>query len=426
MKLTQLLRDKKQELEDELKNKLIIERQAAECFENRLSSKLIKIVSGIRRCGKSVFIYLALQKNKFAYMNFDDERLSGFDTNDILSSFYEIYGKDFKIIFLDEIQNLDKWELFVNRIHRSGFNIYLTGSNAKLLSKELATHLTGRHLTMEIFPFSFMEYLKAIKFNENLETTKGISLIKRELKNYMDKGGFPEVVVEGEDQKTYLRELYTKIVEKDIINRYNISYKKTFREIAMNILSNPGRAVSYNKLKNQFSLGSNHTVKNYLSYLEEAYLVFLLNKFSFKPVEIEKSEKKVYSIDTGFINYVSFRSSDDYGALYENVVAIELLRRKAFDPKIEVYYWKSVSQEEIDFVIKEGKNLKQLIQVCYDTSKPDTRKREIRALLNGSKELKCDNLLIITDDYEATETEEWYGTKRKVNFIPLWKWLLEM
>ena len=340
MELVRILRDQKQELEEGLKNKKIIKREIEEYFKGIVNSKLIKIVSGIRRCGKSVFIYNLLKDKKFAYMNFDDERLYNLNTDNILSSFYEIYGKDFKIIFFDEIQNLDKWELFVNRLHRAGFNLFITGSNSKLLSRELATHLTGRHITVELFPFSFREYLNAIDFKEENGTTKARGILKKEFRKYLDDGGFPEIIVENENPKIYITELYRKIIERDIVQRYDISYKKTFREISMNLISNPARKVSYNKIKNQFSLGSEHTVKNYLSYLEESYIIFLLNRFSFKPVEIEKSEKKVYVIDSGFISKASIKFREDFGAVYENMAAIELQRRKSFLNNMEFFYWK--------------------------------------------------------------------------------------
>ena len=170
-----------------------------------------------------------------------------------------------KTIFLDEIQNLGGWGLFVNKLLRSGYNVFITGSNARLLSRELATYLTGRHIPIEIFPFSFREYLKSIGFNESLETTRGIGLVKHELSNYIETGSFPEIIVEKENPKIYLRQLYNDIIERDIIIRYNIAYKTTFREIALTTLSNFGRYITYNSIKNQFGLKSDHTAKNYLS-----------------------------------------------------------------------------------------------------------------------------------------------------------------
>ncbi len=425
VELITLLRDQKRELRELLKDKKIIKREAQAHYKDVQKSHLIKVIIGVRRCGKSVLANSFLQGKKFAYMNFDDERLSNYDTTQILSSFYEIYGKDVKILFLDEIQNLERWELFANRLQRLNFDVYITGSNSKLLSKELATHLTGRHIEIELFPFSFREYLRAINFKEEIESSIGKSLIKHELKNYLDNGGFPEIIVEKEDSRRYLRDLYGKIIERDVINRYDISYKKTFKEIAMALLSNPGGRISYNRLKKQFNIKSEHTVKNYISYLEEAYLIFLLNRFSYKPVEIEKSEKKVYAIDTGIINNVSIKFSNDYGRLYENSVAIELLRKKSFNSNLYIYYWKNEKHEEVDFVIKENLKVKQLIQVCHEIDNIKTKEREVRALLKAGKELKCNNLLVITEDMEEEKQEEWFGIKRKVKYLPLWKWLIE-
>ena len=363
---------------------------------------------------------MLLKGKNFAYMNFDDERLANFDPGQILPSFYEVHGKNFDFIFLDEIQNLDKWELLVNHLNRIGFNVLITGSNAKLLSKELASRLTGRHITIELLPFSFREYLNAAGFRENLQTTRGISLLKHELKKYIALGGFPEIIAENEEPKIYIRELYRKIIERDIVSRYNITYKKTFRDISITLLSNPGRSISYNKIKNQFGLGSEHTAKNYLSYLEEAYMIFLLSRFSYRPVEIEKSDKKVYAIDTGLINSLSFKSTEDYGHVYENMVAIELLRRKSFNPLIELYYWKNIKHEEVDFVIKEGLKVRQLIQVCYSISDIETKKRELKGLVGACKELKLKKGIVITEDFEGRE-------KRKgieIVYMPLWRWLL--
>ena len=420
MELTLLLKDQKNELEEWFKKKKIVEREAYKYSQKVIKSKLIKVITGVRRCGKSILAYSFLKDQRFAYMNFDDERLSECDTNDILSSFYEIYGKDIKNLFFDEIQNLDKWELFVNRLKRLDFNIYITGSNSKLLSKELATHLTGRHLAIELFPFSFREYLKVADFKEDVGTTIGKGSIKKEFNKYLLNGGFPEIIVEEEDPKIYLRGLYGRIVERDIINRYDIAYKKTFREIAITLLSNPGKKISYNKMKNQFNIKSEHTVKNYVSYLEEAYLIFLLNRFSYKPIEIEKSEKKIYAIDSGMINNVSVKSSQDYGGIYENLVALEFLRKRSFNFNLEISYWKDIQHREVDFVIRERLKVKQLIQVCYDVENSETKKREIKALIKASKELKCNNLIVITKEFEAKEKIE----NKEIKFIPLWKWLL--
>ncbi len=420
MELAHILRDQRNDIDEDLKKKKIIARDAETNFKEALGSKLIKVVTGVRRCGKSVLIYNTLKNLNFAYMNFDDERLYELKSDSILPAFYEIYGENVKIIFLDEIQNMERWELFVNRLHRAGFNLYITGSNAKLLSKELATHLTGRHVNIELQPFSFSEYFRARSFNGDINSTKGRTKAKMELKNYIQTGGFPEVIIENENPGVYLRGLYSNIIEKDIISRHAIEHKKTFRELAISLISNTGRSISYNKLKNQYNLGSEHTIKNYILYLEEAYLLFVLSRFSHKVVEIEKSDKKVYATDIGIVTHLAVSSSPDYGMKYENLVAISLFEKKYFTPEMEIHYWKGPLQEEVDFVVKENRKVSQLIQVCYNIINYDTKKREINSLLKASKELRCNNLLVITDEKEGEEIAE----GKKIKFIPLWKWLL--
>lgn len=422
MTIFQTLKDQRQEVDESMQGLLIIPREAEKNLSE--SSRLIQVVSGVRRCGKSVLIHQFLRGKKFGYVNFDDDRLLTIEANDILAGIYQVYGKEIKTLFFDEIQNLEHWELFVARLHRAGFRLFLTGSNAKLLAKEMATRLTGRHLTVELFPFSFREFLSAKKFSEDLDTTKGRSLVLRQLQDYLQQGGFPEVVLGREQIVPYLRELYRKILERDIIGRYHISYKKTLREMAQAIVSNPAQLVSYGKLRRQFGLGSDHTVKNYLSYLEEAYLLLPLSKFSWKPAEVERSEKKVYGIDVGMTAVVS-PTGTNWGWLYEQAVALELFRRRSIAFDFEVYYWRNTEQMEVDFVVRQGRTIQQLIQVCYDFTDEDVQKREMRALLNAGKELRCSNLLVITWEREGRETIEWFGIRGTIRFMPLWKWLLE-
>lgn len=418
--IKQIIKDQKSELEQTMKNKDLVEREAQNYFQEIQTSKLIKVISGVRRAGKSVFTYMQLKDKNFGYVNFDDERLVGADTDEIFSSLLEIYG-DLKLMFFDEIQNIDKWELFVNRLHRNGYDLFITGNNAKLLSKELATHLTGRHLALEIFPLSFREYLKSMDFDKDLKTTRGQSMVKSKLADYLSQGGFPEVVIDKENPQFYLRELYKKIIESDVILRHNLTYKQTLKEIALTLVSNPGQTVSYNRLKKLFNLGSEHTAKNYVSYLEEAYLIFQLSKFSFKPAQVQRSSKKAYIIDTGLVNYLSTKSTQDEGLFFENAVALGLMRQKAFNMFDEFYYWKSDRQKEVDFAIKRDREIVQLIQVCYDLSDNKTKRRETSALLKASKELKCQDLLIITSDKEGQEKIK----NKTIKYKPLWKYLLK-
>ena len=423
MGIAEVLKDQRQELDEGLRKLSLVPREAEKQLPAK--SQRILVVSGVRRCGKSVLISRLLQGKEFGYANFDDDRLAAVEPNEVLSGLYQIHGRQLETIFLDEIQNLERWELFVNRLHRAGFRIFLTGSNAKLLARELATHLTGRHHTLELFPFSFREFLTAKGFHEDVATTRGRSIAAQHLQGYLAIGGFPEVVTGREDPVPYVRQLCRQIIERDIIGRYTVAHKKTFREMAGSILGNPARRRSYGKLRRQFGLGSNHTVKNYLSYLEEAYLVLLLGKHSFKPVEAETGERKGYGIDTGMIAALSMQGSRDQGPLYENAVALELFRQRAASPLLELSYWKSPEQEEVDFVLRHGKTFTQLIQVCTDPSDETTRKRELRALVKAGGELRCESLMVITEQTERQETVSLAGKKRTVRFVPLWKWLLQ-
>lgn len=420
-----IISDQREEIQRIFTEENIIEREFLDAWKKFMDSNLIKVVTGIRRSGKSVFSFQLLNKKKYAYINFDDERLVGLkpaDLNMILEAFYQLYG-DFKYIFLDEIQNIEGWELFVNRLKRQGFNVVVTGSNAKLLSKELATHLTGRYIGIEIFPFSFREFLTFENFdvtNNDLYSTRKKSLLIKKLREYITHGGFPEAIKDKELSKSYLPTLYSTILTKDVISRYKINYVTTLKEISNYLISNFSKYITFNKIKNNYNLKSPHTSKKYVSYLEESYLFFLLDKFSFKYKEVTASPKKVYAVDTGIISVMAFASSENFGRLMENLIAIELLRKKAFNPLSEIYYWKDYQQKEVDFVLKKGPKVEQLIQAVYVSSPDEIDKREYVALIKASKELQCNNLLMITWDYEAKDTLD----GKKIEFIPLWKWLL--
>jgi len=420
-----IIHTQRQELQERLQQEQIIERDAFSSFQKLLSSSLVKVITGVRRCGKSILCAQLLKGKKYGYINFDDEKLTGIapsELDKVLEAVYEVYGQiDF--LFLDEVQNIDAWELFVNRLQRQGLNLIVTGSNAKLLSKELATHLTGRHIALELFPFSFREFLKYKKKGLRADTGEEMGLLKRELQEYLEKGGFPEILREP-SPSTYLNSLYSTIITKDILMRHRIRFARTFRDLASYVITNFSQEVSYNKLKNIFNLGSDHTTKNYLHYLEETYLLFLIEKFSYKKKESLLENKKSYVIDTGMITAVGFQFSDSLSRFYENIVAVELLRKRAINIDQEIYYWKNAQQEEVDFVVKKKLKVTQLIQVSYSLREESTRKRELRALLKASKELYCNNLLVITSEQEGEETIEWFGIKGTIRYIPLWKWLL--
>ena len=277
-------------------------------------------------------------------------------------------------IILDEIQNVKGWELYVSRL-RETKRVIVTGSNSELMSEELASRLTGRYISFVAFPFSFGEFLKHTDSEVDVYSTQAIAKTKASFDKYMLLGGFPEAL---KLKERYLAQIYNDIIIRDIERRFGIKNKETFREFSKYIMSNISREVSYNKLKNIFGIKSVHTAKNYMGFLEKAFLAFKIDKYSPKLKQQMLSGKKIYCIDTGMANVMGFRSSEEKGRLLENIVAIELLRRTSYwDFKREIYYWQDYRQNEIDFVIKEKTAIKELIQVSYRVDNYDTKEREV-------------------------------------------------
>jgi len=434
MKLEELKRiiiSQKEEIDEKIKREKIILRNVDfSKLKKYISFPNILLILGIRRCGKSILSWQILKgKEPFPYINFDDERLIEFTTKDfdkLLQAFYELYG-DFDYLILDEPHNITGWELFINRLRRTK-KVIITGSNSKMLAGELATHLTGRYMDFVLSPFSFQEFLKFKNFsfeNKDFYSIKKIGLLKKMLEDYLKTGGFPESYLFGRE---ILVRIYTDILEKDVLKRYKVKKKKTFKEVSKFLISNSSSDFSLNKLKNVFGIKDIHTMKNWISFLENAYLILVLERFSFKLKEQAIAPKKIYCVDTGLANVIGFRLSEDRGKLIENLVAVELLRRKNYwHTNWDIFYWKNHQQNEVDFVIKEGKRIKQLIQVCYDIENFKTKEREIKSLIKASRDLGCDDLLVITWDYESGEKVVTSSTDKKekgIKFIPLWKWLL--
>ena len=423
-KIKKIISDQKEDIETFFKNEKIIKRDVdLKVLRKFLSHPNVLVISGVRRSGKSVLALQILEKEKYGYLNFDDERLAGFtsgDFNKVLEVFYELEG-DLNYFIFDEIQNIKNWELFINRLRRTK-KVIVTGSNAHLLSGELATHLTGRHINFTLYPFSFNEFLKyrGEEFKDrDFYSTKKIAQIKRSLNDYVAIGGFPEIYRFG---KAIIGNVFEDILTKDILVRYKIKNQSAFKELANYSVSNFSQEISYSKLSHIFGIKDVHTVKNYISYLTSTYLIFVLNRFSFKLKQQIIAPRKVYCIDTGLINHLAFQFSENSGNLIENVVYLNFLHHQSYFTETgKVYYWQDHSQREVDFVVKKGRNITQLIQVCGDLKKSQTKEREIKSLLAASQDLMCDNLVIITWDEEGEE--EFKG--KKIKFIPLWKWLLE-
>lgn len=404
-----------------------------EKLKKNITTNQIITITGARRSGKSFIMrQLAkkladegIDKKQILMVNFEDPRFIQLDTK-LLQKIYETYLESLNpagipYIFLDEIQEVTNWEKWVRMMHELGkAKIIISGSNAKLLSKELSTLLTGRHIDITVFPLSFREFLffNNIELKEELDVINKKIEINRLLKEYFEFGSFPEVVLNTQKEEILLS-YFDDIVNKDLVKRYRIRKPEKLKNLIMFYLSNISSQISFNTLKNHLLI-STGTVENFSNYLETVYLTFFLKRFSFKIKEQEKSPRKVYAIDSGLSNIVGFRFSQNIGKIAENLVFLELLRKKAENPKIELYYWKNQRHQEVDFVIKEGFRIKNLIQVSWDINKLNTKKREINSLLKALEEIKLKEGTIITEDYEGEE----YIKGKKIKYLPLWKWLL--
>ncbi len=371
--------------------------------EIKIEDSFAIIITGIRRCGKSTFLNQILKKQKKGYyLNLEDPRLEGFelsDFNKIESIMRELYGEE-GVYFFDEIQNVDKWEKFIRYLIDKKEKIIITGSNASLLSRELGTRLTGRHLQMEMFPFSFREFLHL--------KAKAASIGSFE--EYFYKGGFPEYL--KKENPSILHELLSDVVMKDIAIRFGIKNTSILNKIAIYLISNVGKEFSYNSIKKTFEIKSVQSIIDYISYFEDAYLVFSIPRFSYSYKKQQVNPKKIYSIDNGFSYNNSASFSKDSGKMLENAVFLGLRRRFK-----DIFYFQE--KGECDFVIKEKEKITNAIQVCFDLNE-ETKNREINGLVSALKEFKLKEGLILT----YNQDDEFFVEDKKITVKPVWKWLL--
>lgn len=382
-------------------------------YKKYLDTKQITVVSGVRRAGKStLLLHFGDNFENFHFISFDDERFLHFSADDFNFLLIELKkNNNSNVIILDEVQNINNWERFVRRLYDEEYKIFISGSNAKLLSSELATHLTGRYFKKELFPFSFKEYLlfKGIDFN-NFDTDT-ISQVLFNFDFYLENGGFPEFVKYNDSE--YLKRIFEDIIYKDIIVRFGIRNVNNFKNLVNYLFNNFTKEFSYNALSNILGISSTTSIREYISHLCESYLIFEIHKFDFSLKRQYLSNKKIYVIDNGLRNAVSFRLSPDKGKLLENLIFIELKRR--FD---EIYFYKTKNNYEIDFIVKNESY--QIIQVCYDISSQSTFKREIRAIQTAMDELNINTALLLT--YNTRETFNF--DNKLVKIVPVWEWLL--
>lgn len=362
------------------------------------------IISGVRRSGKSTLLKQMMQQlGNYHYISFEDIRLSGFGTDDLTKLdevFNEENGKS-EFYFFDEIQNIEGWEIFVRQKLDEGKHLVITGSNASLLSRELGTRLTGRHSDFEMFPFSYKEYLNYKKSEPGVNSFEG----------YLTEGGFPEYLKFYEND--YLQDLLRNILIRDIAIRHNIRNTKVLNELAVYLLSNIGKPFSFQRLRKMFNFGSTSTIIDYISFMEDSYLIFTLKKFDYSLKKQSVNPKKIYTIDNGLASANSLSYTSDKGGLLENVVFIKL--RSKYNG---LYYYSQ--QNECDFVIRDKGEIIQAIQVCFEIN-ADNKNREFEGLLEAIKFLNLAEGLLLTMDEEDTVEYKGY----KIIIKPVWKWMLE-
>jgi len=410
--------DQKEELE-KMKTQEFCHRPQEDLIN--MNSNLAQVVIGVRRSGKSTLCFNALQKAgvSYAYVNFDDEKLASLTLDDmdtVLDVLYRVFG-DFSHLFLDEIQNIEGWHLFANRMLRKRIHLIITGSNSKLLSGELASHLTGRHHQIELFPFSFADYCAYNRIATNPLTTKNRGLLAGAFDRYTKQGGFPELLVEP-DAKSYIDSLLHSIITQDIQKRFNIRYTDTLLMLVNHLLNQAPALIVKDTLQKIFGFKSHHTVGNYLSYLKQTYLISTISKYSGKSRQRTRNEL-YYPIDVAFMNNRQDAfSSENLGWRLETIVYLEL-RRRAKSVSQDIYYYDE-GTSQADFIVCDGNRSLEVYQVTYSMEKEKTRKREIKGAVAGAKGTNCRKVFILTDHETETIEDDGYT----IEVLPVWEWLL--
>lgn len=366
-------------------------------------SKMIKLITGPRRAGKSSLALQMLRGQNFAYLNFDDSALlDGFDESKVEVLLDEVYN-GYKFLLLDEVQNLTGWSIWVEKLYRRGTNLIITGSNANMLSDDIAAILSGRYLEIRLYPFSVEEY-KSYRQKSDRNSAFDNVLYG----DFLKYGGYPEIALTPQVCEGYISSLYDSTIVKDIVKRYKVRKVDELYNVADWLLSNFTNTFSVTSLAGNLDMGSVTTVQKYCRYLQNTYLFQYLPRFNNKMKLMNKADRKCYVIDNGYILARAFELSSNLGRLLENMVFLELLK-KGYNLKMhELFYYRSRNDKEVDFVCRKGVTIQQLIQVCYDISSPKTRKREIDSLIECAEELKINRLLIITWDQDETLEKDGY------------------
>ena len=399
---------------DELMSRPYLTRRSNQDTDLLLNSSLIKLITGPRRVGKSTQALLMLRDKNFAYLNFENySLLEAWNANLVMRMLDDVYP-GYEYILLDEVQNLDGWDLWVSELYRLGKNLVITGSNARMLSSEMATVLTGKYLQVEMLPFSLEEFFDWNKLDLHMLKPEDITNSFVLADDYLRNGGYPEVVASRQLTRSYLDTLFDSIIWKDVAKRHNVRNVTDLNNLAIYLVSNFCNPVSANDLTTELGFSSVNTTKKYMDYLHEPYLFYYLSRYNNKLTLMKKAPRKVYVVDNGFVASKAFSLSDNLGRLLENQVFIELVRR-GYDVERTMFYYRSRNDKEVDFVLRKGAHIERLVQVCYDMRNPKTEKREVDSIVECAGELKCDNLVIVTNNDKRTIEKDGY----KIDIVPI-------
>ena len=401
---------------DELLSRPYLIRKSSQYSDVLLNSHLIKLITGPRRVGKSTHALLMLRDKNFAYLNFDSQPLlDAWDANLVMRMLDDVYP-NYEYLLLDEVQNLDAWDLWVSELFRKGKNLVITGSNAKMLSSEMATVLTGKYLQIEMFPFSMEEFFDWNKLDLHNLKSEQQAEGKVLTDDYMRNGGYPEVVASRQLVRSYLDTLFDSIIWKDVAKRHNVRNITDLNNLAMYMISNFCNPLSANELSEELGFQSVNTTKKFMDYLHEPYLFYYMSRYNNKLKLMKKAPRKVYVVDNGFVTAKAFAVSENLGRLLENQVFVELVRR-GYNTDKSMFFYRSRNDKEVDFVLRKGAHIERLVQVCYDMSSPKTEKREVDSIVECAEELRCSNLTIVTHEEERTLEKNGYT----ISVIPVSK-----
>ena len=390
---------------DDLLAQSYISRHTTLSTDELLNSHLIKLITGPRRVGKSTQALLMLRNKNFAYLNFDkQELLDNWNADLVMRLLDEVYP-NYDYLLLDEVQNLSHWDVWVTELFRQGKNMIITGSNANMLSSEMATVLTGKYLPIEMLPFSLAEFFEWHHLDLNAILSEQRTEVTFLEDDYLRLGGYPETVAARSLATSYLSTLFDSIIWKDVVKRHKIRNTEDINNMALYLLTNFCNQLSANDIADALNIKSVNTTQKFMGYLHEPFLFYYLPRYNNKLKLMTNAPRKIYVVDNGFVAAKAFSTSDNLGRLLENQVFVNLLR-KGYDPEKTMFYYRTRNDKEIDFVLRENNRVKQLVQVSYEMTSERAIRRECSALKEAAQELHCNDLYVLTYTEKRTLDRE--------------------